>query len=194
MADADIKGDLKRYLQDARDSLLWKLEGASEYDVRRPLVRTGSNLLGIVKHVAGVEIGYFGDTFGRPFEGWVPQFSGDVPNADMWATADEAREAIIDFYRNVWAHSDETIEEVPLDGIGSVPWWPEERRTVTLAHVLARVTAETNRHAGQADILRELVDGAAGWLKGNGNLPEEGPEWWDRYRETLEEVAQGFAF
>lgn len=66
------KADLQRYLQSARDALLWKLEGLSEYDVRRPLTPTGTNLLGLVKHAAGVELGYFGDTFGRPSARWCP--------------------------------------------------------------------------------------------------------------------------
>jgi hypothetical protein len=61
------KADLLRYLQDGRDALLWKLDGLSEYDIRRPLTPTGTNLLGLVKHIASVELGYFGDTFGRPF-------------------------------------------------------------------------------------------------------------------------------
>ena len=53
-------------------ALLWKLDGLSEYDVRRPLVPTGTNLLGLVKHVASVASGYFGDTFGRPFAEALP--------------------------------------------------------------------------------------------------------------------------
>ena len=62
----DPKADLHSYLQTARDTVLWKLDGLSEYDVRRPLTPTGTNLLGLVKHLATVELGYFGDTFGRP--------------------------------------------------------------------------------------------------------------------------------
>ena len=89
MAAADPKAELHRYLQVARDALLWKLDGVSEYDVRRPLVPTGTNLLGLVKHVASVEAGYLGDTFGRPFPEPLPWFDeGAEPNADMWATAE----------------------------------------------------------------------------------------------------------
>jgi Protein of unknown function (DUF664) len=66
MAEPDPKADLCHYLKDARDALLWKLEGLSGYDIRRPLVATGTNLLGLVKHLAGVEMGYFGGTFGAP--------------------------------------------------------------------------------------------------------------------------------
>ena len=62
--DPDLKkAELSRYLQAAREALVWKLEGLSEYDVRRPMVPTGTNLLGLVKHLANVEAGYFGATF-----------------------------------------------------------------------------------------------------------------------------------
>ncbi len=63
MTDFEPKADLQRYLQTAREALLWKLEGLDEYDARRPLTPTGTNLLGLVKHAAGVEVGYFGDCF-----------------------------------------------------------------------------------------------------------------------------------
>src|SRR3954452_8396763 len=112
---ADPKTDLHRYLQIAREALLWKLDGLSEYDVRRPLVPTGTNLLGLVKHVAGVEIGYFGDTFGRPFPEELALYDEAEPNADMWATTDESRHDIVGIYHRVWAHSDATIDELSLD-------------------------------------------------------------------------------
>jgi hypothetical protein len=192
--DTEVKSDLHRYLQDARDALLWKLGGLSEYEVRRPLVRTGSNLLGVVKHVAGVEIGYFGDTFNRPYAGWVPSFIDEtVPNSDMWATAEESRDQIAAMYRSVWAHSDTTIDELALDAPGRVPWWPAERNQVTLQHIMVRVTAETSRHAGHADILRELVDGSAGWLERSDNLPDGDADWWRTYCAMLDGLAQGFA-
>src|SRR2546421_6292058 len=85
MAELDTKGELQRYLQVGRDALLWKLEGLTEYDMRRPLVRTGTSLLGLVKHVASVESGYFGVVFGRPFPNPLPWMEFDEPNADMWA-------------------------------------------------------------------------------------------------------------
>ena len=66
MNESDVKTDLLVYLQDARDALLWKLEGLSEYDVRRPMTATGTNLLGLVKHLTGAEAAYFGAAFGRP--------------------------------------------------------------------------------------------------------------------------------
>src|SRR3954469_13374353 len=136
----DEKSQLKTYLQVVRDAVLWKLDGLSEYDARRPLVRTGANLLGRVKHLASVEIGYFGDTFERPFGQQLPWWEDDAePNDDLWATADETREQIVDLYHRAWAHADETIDALELTTVGHVPWWPEERREVTLHRVLIHV-------------------------------------------------------
>jgi uncharacterized damage-inducible protein DinB len=185
------KAVLLRYLQEARDALLWKLEGLSEYDVRRPLVPTGTNLLGLVKHVASTEAGYLGDVFGRPFPEPLPWFDDDAePNADMWATADQSRQDIVELYRRVWASSDATVAALGLDAHGVVPWWREETRDVTLQQILVHMIAETHRHAGHADIVRELVDGSAGLRADNSNLPEGEREWWDGYRERLEAVAR----
>jgi Protein of unknown function (DUF664) len=194
MTNADPKSILQRYLQTGREALMWKLEGVSEYDSRRPLVPTGTNLLGLVKHAAGVEVGYFGETFGRPFPEPLPWFDeGAEPNADMWATPDESREDITGLYRRAWAHSDATIESLPLDAAGTVAWWPPERRESTLHTILVHVIAETHRHAGHADIVRELIDGAVGLRKDNSNLPEADRTWWETYRDRLEQTARDAA-
>lgn len=188
------KIELQRYLQIGREALLWKLDGLSEYDVRRPMVRSGTNLLGIVKHVASVEAGYFGETFGRKFPEPMPWHADDAePNADMWATADESREQIVDLYRQVWAHSDATIESSDLDTIGHVPWWPAPHDEVTLHRILIHMIAETDRHAGQADIVRELIDGAAGLRPDSSNMAPGDEQWWTAYRERLEHVARSVA-
>ncbi|GIH67179.1 DinB family protein [Microbispora siamensis] len=191
MIASDPKNDLQRYLQAARDALLWKLDGLSEYEIRRPLTPTGTNLLGLVKHLAGVEAGYFGETFGWPFGEPLPWTADDAEdNADMWATADESRDDIVGLYRRVWQHADTTIATLALDATGRVRWWPDERSEVTLHQILVHVIAETNRHAGHADIVRELVDGAAGVRDGNLNLPSGDQEWWESYRNRLEQTAR----
>ncbi|HEX4056710.1 MAG TPA: DinB family protein [Galbitalea sp.] len=183
-----MKKDLTDYLQEGRDAVLWKLEGLSEYDARRPMVRTGTNLLGLVKHLAWVEAGYFGGVFDKPFPDDSPWDAQNAePNADMWATPDESRDDMIGLYRRVWAHSDRTIESLDLDAPGLVPWWSEASRNVTLHRILVHVTAETHRHAGHADIVRELVDGSIGYRPGGSNLPD--PLDWDTYRAGLEEAA-----
>lgn len=191
MSASDPKADLQRYLQVARDALLWKLDGLSEYDIRRPLTPTATNLLGLVKHLAGVELGYFGDSFQRPFDESYPWLADDAePNADLWATAEESREQIAGLYRRVWAHSDATIEALPLEAIGHVAWWPADQNEATLHHILVHVIAETNRHAGHADIVRELIDGATGLRNGNSNLPPEDEAWWQEYRNRVQQAAE----
>jgi uncharacterized damage-inducible protein DinB len=193
MSGSDPKADLQRYLQHARDALLWKLEGLSEYDLRRPLTPTGTNLLGLVKHAAGVELGYFGDTFQRPPDDPFPWLDDDAePNADMYATADESREQIVALYRRAWAHADATIEALPLDAIGHVAWWPTDRSEVTLHRILVHVISDLQRHAGHADIVRELIDGAAGLRKGTDNLPPGDQDWWQGYRDRVEQAARTF--
>ncbi len=190
MAGSDQKSDLHRYLRTGREALVWKLDGLPEYDVHRPLTPTGTNLLGLVKHLAGVEAGYFGDTFGRPLSKPLPFDEQSAEhNADMWATADESREHIVGLYRRVWAHSDATIDELPLDAPGRVPWWGE-RGDVTLHLILIHMIAETHRHAGHADIVRELIDGAAGHRKENDNLPSGDRAWWESYRAKVERAAK----
>ena len=188
----DPKDDLRRYLQAAREALVWKLDGLSEYDARRPMTPTGTNLLGLVKHMAGVEIGYFGDTFGRKFPESLPWYDTmeDDPNADLWASEDESRDDIVGLYRRVWAFADETIESTPLEAVGEVPWWPPERRRTTLHRVLVHVTTEIHRHAGHADIVRELLDGAIGMRADATNLPDLDAARWAEYREKLERVAR----
>jgi len=191
MTESDPKADLRRYLQAGREALLWKLDGLSDYDVRRPMVPTGTNLLGLVKHVASVEAGYFGATFGRPFDEPLPWFEdGAEPNADMWATAEESREQIIGLYRRIWAHSDATIDALALDAIGHVPWWPPERSEVTLHRILVHMVAETDRHAGHADIVRELIDGAVGLRQDNDNMTPGDRAWWESFRGRLEQAAR----
>jgi len=189
MLDSDGKADLHRYLQDARDALLWKLEGLSEYDVRRPLVPTGTNLLGLVKHVTGVEIGVFGETFGRPGAEQVNWDESD-PMSDMFAFPEESRESITGLYRRTWAHSDATIDALPLDSVGTVPWWPAGQNQLTLHHALVRVATETARHAGHADIVRELIDGAAGWTAAKSNLPDADQPWWQTHHDRVETAAR----
>ncbi|MGX1312957.1 hypothetical protein RKD24_003076 [Streptomyces calvus] len=191
MTASGAKSDLRFYLQSARDALLWKLDGVAEYDVRRPLTPTGTNLLGLVKHAAGVELGYLGDVFGRPHGEPLPWLAdGAEPNGDMWATADESREYVVALYRRAWAHADATVEALPLETVGRVPWWQDGKDEVTLHHAVVRVIADTQRHAGHADVLRELMDGAVGMREDNTALPSSDPAWWEAYRERLEGAAR----
>jgi len=159
MIEDFAKGHLHGQIRRTRQALVWKLDGLSEYDVRRPLTATGTNLLGLVKHLATVEAWYFGEVFGRPYPEPLGRWQ-DADGSDLWVTPDETREQIIDFYQGAWGHADATIKELPIDAPGHVPWW--SRPDVKLFNIMVHVLQETARHAGQADILREQIDGRTG--------------------------------
>lgn len=188
----DPKSTLKTYIDARREALISKVEGLSEREARLPRTPTGTNLLGIIKHVTGVEAVYLGTTFGRPFphpEELIADEQFDIdPQADWYATEDETLEGIIDRYRRVIAHGDATIEALPLDAIGQVSHWGDEE--VTLHQILVHLFADLASHSGQADILREEADGAVGWRKPGDNVP---PEYdWPSYVSKLTEIANKF--
>ncbi|MGY1733446.1 DinB family protein [Geodermatophilus sp. SYSU D01045] len=191
--DDAAKTTLLRYLTTAREALLWKLEGLSEYDVRRPLTATGTNLLGLVKHLACVEAGYLGNVVGRPFPEpmvWDDPDAGD--DDDLWVRADESRADVLALYARATAHADAAVAALPLDATGEVPWWPEDRRHPTLHTLLVHVLAEVARHAGHADVLREGLDGAAGLRRDNDNLTRDGDADRAAYVARVEEAAAAF--
>ena len=196
MADlSDPKTMLQHYLQQTRDSLIWKLEGLSEREARLPRTPTGNNLLGLLKHCLNVEVGYFGPTFGRQFPTpaeLVPMDAYDEdPQADWYAQEHETKAGLVDLYRRVAAFADQTIEQLPLDAPGRVPWWRPDRQDVTLQWIIVHVISDLARHAGQADILREQLDGATGMQRDNTNLPDTFD--WPAYVAKLTAVADRFA-
>lgn len=159
-----LAGDLLRYLQKSREAVLRGLDGLHDYDARRPLTPSGSNVLGLVKHLTGIETGYLGDCVGRPSPLRLPwvEDSSIWKGADMWATADQPSEYIVGLYRDAWAHSDASIAKLPLTAPAHVPWWPPDRQNTTVGDLVVRVVAETSQHAGHIDILRESIDGQGG--------------------------------
>ncbi|VXC01971.1 conserved hypothetical protein [Citricoccus sp. K5] len=192
--DGGVKAVLHWYLKTARRDLRWKLEGLTERQLRTPMTPTGTNLLGVLKHVASVEVDYFTGCFGRPSGIEMPWFDDDSePNADMYATAEESAEWVFGLADRCATASDAAIAELDLAAVGHVPWWTNG--TVTLGRLLVHMVAEYQRHLGHADIVRELLDGAAGLAPGNSNLPGEGdgaPEdWWAGYTDRLRQIAAG---
>ncbi|MGH3471832.1 MAG: DinB family protein, partial [Nocardioidaceae bacterium] len=159
-----VAGDLHQYLQQSRDAVLAALAGLRDFDVRRPMTPTGTNLLGLVKHLTGVELSYLGDCVARPSPIRLPWVEdGSIwDGADMWATTEESKADLIDLYQSAWRHSDESIAVLDLGAPAHVAWWPEGRRDTTFGALLVRVVAETAQHAGHADIVRESIDGRAG--------------------------------
>ncbi len=187
---SELKEELHRKLQDSRAGLLSKLGGLSEYDRRRPMTPTGTNLLGLVKHLAGLEYGYLGESFGRPAQETLPWVEDRSiwEGADMWAKPDESSEYIIGLYRRACAHADRVIAALDLEAPGSVAHWPEDRRETTLGVLLVRMVAETAQHAGHADIIRELIDG-----KGGQDQDSIDEATWREYVAQIQSTADAFA-
>lgn len=177
----------KTYLDSLRSAVVWKLEGLPEWKLRWPVTGTGTNLVGIVKHLATMEYGYLGWAFGRRGED-LPWMAGDAePNADMWATADETVDSVLALYRRAVANSDETLAASELTTMGHVPWWPQP--DVTLERVLLHLCVEVARHAGQIDIVREFLDGRVGMSEKNSNMPFADEHLWAAHVERLQMIA-----
>jgi uncharacterized damage-inducible protein DinB len=139
-----------------RDVVLWKLDGLDDERLRRPMTPSGTSLLGLVKHLAAVEYGWFCQTFGRECEQF--PFDEDEPDADMRAEPDETAEDIVAFYGRAAAAADAVIAELSVDDTGTA-WFGD---SVSMRWVLIHMIEETARHAGHMDILRELIDGSTG--------------------------------
>ncbi|WP_453985871.1 DinB family protein [Brevibacterium casei] len=194
MADDDaLKDHLRAALKRTQQNILWKLEGLSDRDLRLPRTPTGFNLLGAVKHIAQTEYTYLGETFSRPWPNpdeliTSAQITAD-PQADWYATADESTEDILGFYARVRTFGDETIRELPLDAVGTVPHWPMVTASVTLGQIVVHLLIDITRHLGQIDIVREGIDGKAGLGEANPNLPENHD--WAAYTAKLTALADG---
>ena len=188
MIDDFAKEHLHDHLRWVRESLVWKLDGLCEYDIRRPLTATGTNLLGLVKHTATWESRYFGLVFNRPFPEPLPQWDDEAARGtDFWATEHETRDEIVGLYQRVWQHTDATINALPIDAPGYVPWWDDH---VKLFNIMVHMLSDTTRHAGHADILREQLDGAVGMTAKSAPLHGHDSAFWETRRATIEQAAR----
>ena len=150
------KESLRVALDRHREAVLWKVGGLGDADLRRAMTPSGTNLLGMVKHLGAVEYGWFCETFGREIEP-LP-FDDQDPEADLRVRPDETTEDVLAFYARARAAADRALDELDLEDTGTA-WFGE---TVTMRWVLIHMVEETARHAGHFDILRELIDGLTG--------------------------------
>ena len=150
------KESLHASLNRHRDVVLWKVDGLDDASLRRPMTPSETTLLGLVKHLAAVELGWFCETFGRETEP-LP-FDPDDEDADLRVGPHETTADILAFYARARTAADRVICESGLDETGTA--WNGD--TVSMRWVLIHMIEETARHAGHMDILRELIDGATG--------------------------------
>jgi hypothetical protein len=186
--DEFAKEHLHDHLRWVREALVWKLDGLGEYDVRRPLTSTGTNLLGLVKHLAIWESRYFGEVFARPFPEPLPRWDDEAASdTAFWAAEHETRDEIVGLYQRVWQHTDATINALPIDAPGYVPWWDDH---VKLFNIMVHMLSDTTRHAGHADILREQLDGTVGMSAKSAALHGHDSAFWEARRATVEQAAR----
>jgi uncharacterized damage-inducible protein DinB len=186
----DLKSNLVSHLDRLNEAVLHKLEGLSEYDLRRPMTPTATNLLGVAMHLASLQAEYFGATFGRPFpredEFYFLTDDDADPQDDLWVRPGAMSEWVVEMCSATWEHAKETFSTLDLDSPGQIPTRPY--RQVTLGEMLVHMVDETARHAGHMDIVRELIDGAVGRYAGDGNISTSYD--WAAYRERVEAGAR----
>lgn len=141
------------FLSFARSCVLKKVSGLDEEQLRRRLVVSDTTLLGLLQHLTDAERYWFGHTLaGDPKHGGV--------DFDMVVAPDRSASQVVADYRAAIAESDAHIRAA--DGPETRTANPVGDEPRTLRWVLAHMTSETVRHAGHADVLRELIDGVTG--------------------------------
>ena len=193
MDETTWKDVLEHYLRRAHRSVHRAIDGVGEYDLRRPLTTSGTNLLGVVKHLATVEHEYLVTLPGRTSPAAETITWNDAEsmtsNADLWVEREMSSEAVISLYDQVEEASLASLRELPLDAPATVPWWRPDARDTTLGLLVVHVIAEPAQHAGQLDILREQLDGATAEPSDDGR----DATWWRAYVDKISSEAEHFA-
>jgi len=185
----DEKTVLHDSLRRVRSDLAAKLDGLGEYDIRRPMTPTGTNLLGLVKHVGIASLGYLSIVFSRdPGMDVVAMWGPD--DETLWVKPTESHQGILDLYAHAARVGDETIAALNLESPGVVPWWPQEIRHVTLQRILVHLIEEISRHAGHADIVRELIDGGTGRHPNDLSMTVRTDEQWATHWSQIDQAAR----
>jgi uncharacterized damage-inducible protein DinB len=155
--EGDEKTMLSALLDRYRETMLWKLEGLSTEEASRRLVPSATTLLGVVKHLAYVEMGWFREEFaGENITYPWPESENDN-DPDFRLDRDDTIESVSALYREQIARSRAIVASASLDDASK-----KKERPRSLRYIMMHMLEETARHAGHADILRELTDGAIG--------------------------------
>jgi len=150
---------LSAFLDRYRETILWKLDGLTEAQASAHLVPSATTLLGIIKHLAYVERWWFQMNFaGDPVSFPWPEDEPDQ-DIDFRTSATDTVQSISALYQQEIARSREIVAGAALEDLGKDLGKVQPR---SLRWIMVHMIEETARHAGHADILRELTDGAIG--------------------------------
>lgn len=153
---ADERTQLTTYLDYLRDTVVRKVEGLSEEDAHRSVVPSGWSLVGLVSHLTDVETNWLRDRFaGEDITSYA--WTDDDPDGEWRVGADVPAADVVTAYREACRRTSAVIAAHDLDARSVRP-----ERTESLRFVVLHLIAETARHAGHADVARELLDGAVG--------------------------------
>lgn len=157
-AVADERRALAAWLDFHRATLVMKLDGLDDEQLRRPMVPSGTSLLGLVKHLTETEHSWFVNEFAQLGE--APIFdTPDDPEAGFRVEPTETAKEIVEAYLAMCERCRRTVAAAPsLDD--TVP--NTRRGRIDLRRIMIHMIEETARHNGHADIIRELIDGAVG--------------------------------
>lgn len=149
------KETLEAFLDYHRDTLVMKCEGLSDEELRRPMVVSGTNLLGVVKHLGYVERWWFQEVFAAKSAEFLRR--SDDPDAEFRIEASDSTESIIEFYKEECAKSRAIVVAAKPEDIAK-----HSNSERSLRWILIHMIEETCRHNGHVDILREMIDGRTG--------------------------------
>lgn len=142
-----------RFLDFVREAVLIKCQGLDEEQLRRQLVPTGTNLIGLVQHMTVGERYWFSHHVAGELDDEVWDFTMEVP-------ASVSAAEVLQRFRETYERSNEIARQVG----------DPDAATARLVHgtdsnlrwVLAHMLSEQARHVGHADIIREQIDGVTG--------------------------------
>jgi uncharacterized damage-inducible protein DinB len=183
---------LREYLNDAREAILWKCEGLSDAQARTPLTPTGTHVMGLLLHLAVTESEYFIACLGHEIENLVIRgiVEAEDAQAGFLPPPDMTLVDAVDIYREATVAADAVLDELELDSPAVVPWWIKHRKT-TVERLLLHMIAESHRHAGHLDIVREQLDGFIGLRPSAPNIADFTPDQWEEQHLRMKELANG---
>jgi hypothetical protein len=143
-------------LDGARRAVVATLIGVPNALLSEPLLSPGSSILGVIKHLTLLERQWFAHTFAGLEV--VLEDMQNHPPIGWWLGRSDTATSVVAAYRAECQRSREVIEPAGLDDVAART--TPSGREVVLRWVVLHMIEQTNRHAGHADVLRHLIEGA----------------------------------